>query len=128
MQPAPARPAASAALDRGGFKASGLYFNDWDLIDKLKANPKLDLRSLKAEDLPSEMREMSGEQREAHVKRKMAERAEIQGRMSDLAAKRARFIEEAEKKIPADAGEKGFDEAVRAMLREQAAAKEMRIP
>ena len=120
--------APGAALDRGGFKASGLYFNEWDLIDKLKANPKLDLRSLKAEDLPSEMREMSAEQREAHVRKKMAERVEIQGKMSDLTARRAKFIEEAEKKLPADAGEKSFDEAVRAMLREQAAAKEMRIP
>lgn len=120
--------APSAAVERGGFKASGLYFNGWDLGDRLKTDPKFDLKSIKAEDLPAEMRALSVEQREAHVRKKLAERAEIQGQMSALSAKRARYLEEAEKKLPIDEGERGFDEAVRAMLREQAGAKQMRIP
>lgn len=120
--------APSASLERGSFKASKLYRNDWDLCDKVMADPKFSISSLKPEDLPEEMRKMSDEEKIAHVRKMIDERKNIQKKVSDLTSKRAKFIEEAESKLPPDATDKGFDEAIRSIIRQQAATKGMKIP
>lgn len=117
-----------AGAERGAFKATDLYKCEWDLVDKVIADPKFDLNSVKKEDLPEEMRGLSSDEKVAHIKKKIAERAEIQKKIAELSKKRAKFLEEVEKKLPADGKEKAFDEAVRSILREQAEAKDMKIP
>lgn len=122
------RASGAAANERGAFKASKLYKCDWDLCDKFKTDAKFDITAIKDEDLPEEMRKMTKDEKLAHIKKKIAEREEIAKLVTDLSAKRAKYIEEHEKKQPQDAKEKAFDEAIRAMLKSQAAAKGMKIP
>ncbi len=116
-----AAPAAEAA--RALSKAQALYKCSWDLVDKVKSDPKFDLKALKTEDLPEEMRKLKPEERAAYVKQKATEREEIQKKIGDLAAKRARHIEAELKKQPKPAGEIALDEALKSIIREQATAK-----
>lgn len=120
--------APSAGLERGSFKASKLYKNDWDLCDKFLSNPKLSISSIHSEDLPEEMRKMSDEEKLAYIRKKIEERNDIQKKVGELTAKRANFLEEAESKLPKDDTDKGFDEALREILRHQANSKGMKIP
>src|SRR5262249_36963154 len=98
--------AAKAAGGRGGAavaptgsKAGRLYKNEtWDLIDKLKEDPKFDWKKLKDEDLCEEFRKIKPEDREAYLKRKSEERSEVQKRIGELSASRQKFIDEERKK------------------------------
>ena len=116
------------AATRGMTKGGALYRNsDWDLVDKLKEEPTFDVTKVPAEELSEEMKKLKPEERSAYVKKKAVEREAIQKRIADATAKREAFLAEHRKQNP-PAAEKAFDEAVRVMLREQAAAKGVRIP
>jgi hypothetical protein len=117
-----------AAAARTITKAGALYRNsEWDLVDKCKEDPKFDVTKLPPEQLPEEMRKLKPEERAAHIKKKAEERAAIQKHVAELTAKREAFLQELRKKEP-NAADKAFDEAVRAMLCEQAAPKGITIP
>jgi hypothetical protein len=113
-------PAAGAA--RAASKASGLYDNgSWDLVDK-SSEAGFDLAKIPSDDLPAEMRTMTLEQKKAWIETKRQERAGIQVRIRELAAKRTEFVRgEMEKQGLDDS--KSLDKAVRDAIREQAGAK-----
>jgi len=100
----------------------------WDLVDKMKKDPKFDIKSLKDEELCDELKKLKPEEREAYVKKKAAEREELRKKIDDLNAKRNACIQDEMKKQPKSAGDKTFDEALRSTIREQAAAKGLKIP
>ena len=122
-----AAPAAAAA--RATSKAGALYDNrSWDLIDKMKDDPKFDLKSIKEEDLGDELRKLKPEDRLPYLKKKAEERAEIQKKIGELSVKRAKHIEEEGKKQPKSGEEKALDEALRGTIREQAKSKGLEAP
>src|SRR4051812_45004304 len=67
--------AGGVALERSATKASALYKNaECDLIDKLLADKDFDLKKLREEDLPPDLKKLKPDEREAHLKKKAAER------------------------------------------------------
>jgi hypothetical protein len=118
----------AAAAGRAVAKSGALYRNaTWDLVDRCKEDPKFDVTKLPAEELPEEMKALKLEERAAYVKKKAGEREAVQKQIGDLTAKREAFVQEYQKKHPS-AADQAFDAAVRAMLREQASAKGVKIP
>jgi hypothetical protein len=119
---------ARAGATRAISKATGLYRNSqWDLVDCLKDDPKFDVTKVPEAELCDEMRKMKPAERVAHVKKKLAERETIANEIGELSKKRAEFIKQETKKTHR-AGDRAFDEAVRAALREQARKKGFTIP
>ena len=84
-----------------------------------------ELKKIKEEDLPDELKKLKADEREPYLKKKAEERAEIQKKITDLTAKRAKFLEEESKKQPKSEADKAFDEALKVILREQTKAKGM---
>jgi hypothetical protein len=116
------------AAERSATKATRLYSNAAaDLIDRMRTDKEFDLKKIKVEDLPEEMRKLKPEEREGYLKKKAEERAEIQKKVADLTTKRAKFIEEERKKEPKSSADKAFDEALKVILKEQAEAKGMKV-
>jgi hypothetical protein len=117
---------SAAGAERGVTKAGRYYLNAaCDLIDRMETEKDFDLKKIKEEDLPEELKKLKPEEREPYLKKKSAERAEIKKKIAELGAKRAKYIEDESKKEPKSAADKAFDEALRAILKEQAAAKGM---
>jgi hypothetical protein len=117
----------ASAAGRAGSKASGLYgFGENDLVEKLKKDPNFDIKKVPAEELTEEMKKMTPEHREKHVKEMLGKREELQKRMSELSRKREEFIA-AERKKQASANDRALDEAVRVMICEQAQQKGFEI-
>jgi hypothetical protein len=118
----------ATAASRAESKAGGLYrFGGQDLVERLRREPKFDVKKLAAEELPEELRKMKPDEREKHLKKLAAQRDEIQKRINELAKKREEYIREELKNRPG-AADKAFDEAVKGALREQAKAKGIDIP
>ena len=112
--------AAQAALARAESKANALYKNSaWDLIDRMKDDPKFDVLKLKDEDLCEDMRKLKPEERLTYLKKKAEERATIQKSINDLSTKRAGYIADERKKQPKNPGEVALDEALKSIIREQ---------
>lgn len=121
--------APAAALARAESKANALYKNGaWDLVDKMKDDPKFDVTKLKEEELCDEMKKLKPEERVAYLKKKAEERAGIQKEINDLSAKRAKVVEEERKKQPKTDGEKALDEALKGIIRDQAKEKGFEMP
>jgi hypothetical protein len=118
-----------AALERGVTKANAFYRCDaWDLVDRCKNDPKFDIKTLKDDELPEELRKLKPAERETFIKKKTEERAEVQKKINELNDKRSRFIAEEQKKQPKSEADKAFDSAVRGIVREQAATRGIKIP
>jgi HD superfamily phosphodiesterase len=116
--------AASRAVSKGG----ELYrFAGHDLVDRLKQDPRFDVKKIAREDLPEQLRKMTPEEREKHVRGLLEKREELQKQITELAKKREAFIQAEMKKRPS-AADRAFDEAVRGALREQAKKKGIDIP
>jgi hypothetical protein len=121
--------APAAAAERAVSKANGLYRNgDWCLVEKLQNDPKFDLSKIKEEDLPDELKKLKPDERMAFLKKKLEERVEIQKKINELGAKRAKHIEEETKKQPKDEKDKALDEALRGTIRMQAKDKGFEVP
>jgi von Willebrand factor type A domain len=115
--------APAAELGRAAAKAGAAYRNEgWDLVDKLKQDPKFDLTKLKAEELCDDMKKLKPEDRKAYVEKKAKERETLQKEIGELSVKRQKHIDEARKNLT-DAGESGLDDALKGIIREQATAK-----
>ena len=117
-----ARVGGATAADRAAAKSARQYDNArWDLVDASR-NKDFKLDELKDEQLPEELRKLTPEERKAYVEKKAAERAEVQKRIQEVAARRARYIkEEAERQ--GLKGDGAFDKAVRESIAEQAKEK-----
>ena len=123
-----ARAAGGVAADRSETKASRLYrLAEVDLIDRMQTEKDFDLKKFKEADLPEELRKLKAEEREPYLKKKAAERAEIQKKVAELSAQRALYIEAERKKQPKSPADKALDEALRTILRDQAGAKGMKV-
>jgi hypothetical protein len=124
--PGAAGPAAAAA--RATSKGGGLYRNsDWDLVDRLKDDPKFDITKVPENELCDELRKLKPEERVKYVKDQLEKRRGIQKEIMELSKERDEYIKKESKKN-AKKGDKAFDEAVRGTLREQAARKGLTIP
>jgi hypothetical protein len=121
---APAAPggAQAAAIGRAESKAGKLYRCAWDLVDQMKEKD-FDITKVKEEDLPDEMKKLKPDERLAYLKKKAAEREEIQKKIADLGAKRQKKIDEELAKTPKSDTDKALDEAFKAVIRDQAKAK-----
>jgi len=118
----------SVAASRTLFQNSGLYRNsDWDLVDKLKADPKLDIAKIPDAELSAEMKKLKPGERVAYVKDMAAKRETLQKEITVLQTKRQEFINAEMKRNPNPAG-RAFDAAIRDALRIQAATKGINIP
>lgn len=116
--------AGGVAVERSVTKAGTLYKNaECDLIDRMQTDKEFDLKKIKENELPDELRKLKADERLPYLKKKATEREEIQKKVAQLSAQRALFIEEARAKQPKPAGEKALDEALRLILREQAKTK-----
>ncbi len=116
--------APAAELGRAAAKAGASYRNEgWDLVDKLKQDPKFDLTKLKAEELCDDMKKLKPEDRKAYVEKKGEERVKLQKEIGELSAKRQKHIDEELKKLPKDGGDAALDDALRGMIRDQAKDK-----
>jgi hypothetical protein len=124
-----AKAAPSVALERLATKNTALYrCETWDLVDKMKNDPKFDIKKLKEADLCEELRKLKPDEREAYIKKKAAEREALRKQIDELHAKRSKYIAEETKKHPKSEGDKAFDEAMRAAIRSEAATKGLKIP
>ena len=126
---APAAPggARAAALERSATKASGLYRNStWDLVDKMKEKD-FDLSKIKEEDLCDELKKLKPEERMPYLKKKAAEREDLQKKIADLSAKRQKKIDEELAKAPKTDAEKALDEAIKGVIRDQAKTRGFEI-
>lgn len=113
-----------AALSRAESKAGALYRNShWDLVDRMKDDKNFDVKKLKDEELCEEMKKLKPEEREPYLKKKLAERETIQKSIQELSVKRATFVSEERKKLPQSDADTALDNALLAILRDQAASK-----
>lgn len=118
----------AAAIERSVTKASPLYRNaTWDLVDRMNETD-FDLASIKEDDLPEELKKLKPEERLAYLKKKAAERAELQKKITELSLKRQKKIEEELARLPRTEPEKAFDEALKGVIRDQAKAKGFEPP
>jgi hypothetical protein len=121
--------APAAALARVESKANSLYRNStWDLVDRLKEDKTFDLSKLKPEELPEELRQLKPQERLEFLKAKAGEREKLQAEINQISAQRAKFIDEARKKMPKSESEKTLDEALKAIIRKQASAVGFEVP
>lgn len=119
---------AGAAPARAASKSSKIYRNDsWDLVDKMNNSKDFDVKKIPEAELCDEMKKMTPDEREAYVKKKAAEREEMQKKIADLSKEREKYIKEEMKKNPSKA-DQAFDQAIRGALRKQAAEKNIKIP
>lgn len=87
---------APAAAERSVTKAGASYSNaDWDVVDRAKAEGGLG--QMRDDELPTEMRAMSVDERKTYVDKKAKERAAIQSEINDLSTKRQAYITEKQK-------------------------------
>ncbi len=118
--------APSAAADRAQFKASGLYRADNDLVEAFEKK-SLDLKNLKAAELPEELRGKSVEDQQAYLAEQGKKRAELQAQIKELSAARDKFIAAARAKEVEAAGQETLDSAVIRTLRTQVQKKQFEI-
>ncbi len=114
---APAAPAA----DRASVLGKGGRLDDADLVAAVEEG-RLEVETLKDEDLPEGLRRLDAAGRREAVAKKLEERRAIRVEIGALEKKRATFVEEATRKA-ATAGTTTFDQEVTKILREQASKK-----
>jgi hypothetical protein len=108
-------------------KNSTLYNCEaWDLVDRVKRDPKFDVTKLPEAELPEAMRKMTPAQRVAHVKEMTAKREALQKQIDELTVKRNAYLAQELKRQQGDAG-RVFDAALRETIRIQAAQKGIKI-
>jgi hypothetical protein len=112
--------APEAMVQRAVAKSSANYANaEWDLVDA-KKEKNLNVASLKVEQLPEEMKNMSSIERETYIEEKSKLRRDIQGQISKLNEERRTYVAEQQKKL---SGENTLDKAIVNSIRKQAMTK-----
>jgi len=113
-----------AAADRAAFKGksgpASPSARATDLVQKA-AEGELNLGKMKEEELPEEMKKMSGEEREKYIEEKKLKREEVQKKIEELGKKREAYIE---KELKKRSGSKdSFDKKVIESVKKHAAKK-----
>jgi hypothetical protein len=111
--------APEAAAERAAYKSADGRISSYDLIDALK-DDKVNLESLRDEELPDEMKNMSLRDKKKYLKQKEQEREKIMQKIDELSGKRSMYIEQRLREAP---GQDSFDEAVAGIIEKQAAKK-----
>lgn len=114
--------APSAKAERSLNKALNSRAYIGDLLQNIE-NGSATLESVKDEDLPSDLRNLSPDQRKQEVAKRLAERREIRAQILALSKQRTDYIANAQKKLTGGDKKNGFDIAVTAALKEQLAKK-----
>ncbi len=96
-------------------------------MERLKQDSKFDVKKVPVEELSEQLKKMSPEEREKHLRGLLAKREELQKQIVELAKKRETYIQTELKNKP-NAADKAFDEAVRGALRDQGKKKGIEIP
>ena len=118
------RTAPSAAAERSVNKALNSKAYIGDLLQDIE-NGSTKLESVKTEDLPSEIKKLSAEERKKEIEKRLAERSEIRKEILSLSKQRTEYIA-AEQKKRNGGVQNSFDVAVSAALRQQLAKKGLR--
>ena len=116
---------SATAAARAKTKAQGLYYCSWDLVDACTSG-QVKLEEIAADALPEAMRAMTPDQRSAYLEQMSSKRAGIKQKIEAISANRDAFVQAQMKKNALD-GSKGFDDAIRSAVREQAEAKGFRF-
>ncbi|MCD4825772.1 MAG: VWA domain-containing protein [Phycisphaerae bacterium] len=111
MKPSP------AAADRAEYASNSRQAGSGDLVQALDEG-KADLKKIKSEHLPKQMRKMSPEEQKKYIADMKSKRKKIHKQIKDLSIKRAEYIRESLKKSK-DTGD-SFDQQVLKTLKEQA--------
>jgi hypothetical protein len=111
------------AAERSFCKSSHAYKNSsWDLVDAAKDNEKV-ITEAKTDDLPTEMRTMSIEQRKEYIKQKSEERTKIQVDIQSLHNKRLEYIFN---NTPQSSKDKMLDASMMKAIKAQGSAKNLK--
>lgn len=106
----------SSKIERTISKASDKYNSSgWDIVDGVKGG-NVDLKNMKDDQLPSEMKGMNETQRKEYVDKMSKKRAKIQERIQKLSEERRVYIEKKQKEMSND---ETLDSAVIKTIREQ---------
>jgi uncharacterized protein YegL len=116
--------AAAPNADRAVNKAVNARAYIGDLLQNIE-NGTVTLESVKAEDLPEELRKLSPEARKKEIEKRLADRAAIRAEILKLGQQRTDYIANEQKKNTGSA-QNGFDRAVSEALKAQLAAKGIR--
>jgi len=109
--------------ERSFCKSSHAYKNSsWDLVDAAKDNEKV-ISEIKSDDLPTEMRTMTIEQRKVYIKQKSEQRTGIQAEIQSLNNKRVEYIS---KNTPQNVKDKMLDASMMKAIKEQGRAKNLK--
>ncbi len=119
---------AGVAAARVASKNTALYrCEEWDLVDRMKQDPKFDVTKLPEADLPEAMRKLTPAQRVAYVKDAAAKREVLQKQITELTQQRDAYIREQMKRQQGSAA-RAFDAALRETLHIQARERGITIP
>jgi len=109
-------------------QVNGIYkCDDWDLVDRMKADPKLDIAKISEEELSPEMKKLKPEERVGYVKDMASKREALQKEAMAIEKQRQAFIADELKRNPNPAAQ-AFDAAINETLRIQAETKGIVIP
>jgi hypothetical protein len=123
-----AKQGKDVAAARALSQSNGIYkCVDWDLVDRMKADPKLDISKIPDEELSPEMKKLKPAERVTYVKDMAAKREALQKEVLDLEKQRQAFIAEELKRNP-NPSARAFDAAINETLRIQAKSKGIEIP
>jgi hypothetical protein len=120
---AAAAPVAASASRHAylGKSGGGVVTGGGDLIDDVKSG-RVQLDSLKKEELPTELRGLDKAQQKAAIEKQSAERAKIQARLDNLVRQRGEYVRHEEEKRKAEGAAEGFDGEVMNAVKAQAAS------
>lgn len=101
-----------SSAERAISKSNGYYDNgEWDLIDAQK-NKEFSLDSIKASDLPEELKGKSREEQQKIIDGKRADRERYQSNINDLARKRSEYIDVEKKKLQNESGQEDLGTSI----------------
>ena len=108
--------------------ANGIYnCKEWDLVDRMKADPKLDITKIAEDELSPELKKLKPAERVTYVKNMAAKREALQKEALTLEKQRQTYIAEELKRNP-NPSARAFDAAINETLRIQAESRGIIIP
>ncbi len=118
---------AGSAPGRALNFSNGLYKADWCVVDRAITDAKFDINSLKAEEMPEQLKNLTPEKRTEFVKNLVEKRQGLQKQVLELTKARDEYIRAEQKKTPTPAAQ-AFDQAVQETIRIQAETRGIVIP
>ena len=114
-----------SAGSRIAAKSTRLYNNsDWDLVDAVEEKG-VDVSTVKAEQLPAEMRQMTVKERKSYVKKMVTKRNAVRERIKKVSVEREEHLRKVQAK--SGSGKTSLDGAMRKSIRKQAKSKNFKF-